>query len=119
MSGEMALILSSKGWGKGAVTNTCVIFYLPDKLIATQPLSLRKVSVKSVDIVSEESIMHKHSSVVGGIILILVGLFFLALQFLPEEVTRFLDIGNQWPLIIVALGGIFLVGAILTRLFVR
>lgn len=57
--------------------------------------------------------MHKQSSVVGGIILILVGLFFLALQFLPETVTQFLDIGRQWPLIIVAVGGIFLLTAFL------
>lgn len=57
--------------------------------------------------------MHKQSSIVGGVILILVGLFFLALQFLPESVTQFLDIGQQWPLIIVAVGGIFLLSALL------
>lgn len=59
--------------------------------------------------------MHKQSSIVGGIILILVGLFFLATQFLPEELSRFLDFGNQWPLILVGLGGIFLVGALLAQ----
>lgn len=59
--------------------------------------------------------MHKQSSIVGGIILILVGLFFLATQFLPEEVARFLDFGNQWPLILVGLGGIFMLGAILAQ----
>ena len=57
--------------------------------------------------------MHKQSSIVGGVILILVGLFFLAFQFLPESMTQFLDIGRQWPLIIVAVGGIFLLSAFL------
>ena len=59
--------------------------------------------------------MHKQSSVVGGIILIFLGLFFLALQFLPEEIARFFDLGNQWPLLIVAVGGVFLLGALLVQ----
>ncbi len=59
--------------------------------------------------------MHKQSSVVGGTSLILLGLFFLALQFLPEEIARLVDLGNQWPLLIVAVGGVFLLGALLVQ----
>ena len=59
--------------------------------------------------------MHKQSSVVGGIILILFGVFFLALQFLPEEITHLLDLSHQWPLIIVGIGGVFMVFALLAQ----
>ncbi|MCL4871369.1 MAG: hypothetical protein KJ063_20615 [Anaerolineae bacterium] len=59
--------------------------------------------------------MHKQSSVIGGMVLILVGLFFLAFQFLPAELTRFLDMRAQWPLILVAVGGIFLAAAFLSQ----
>jgi hypothetical protein len=51
-------------------------------------------------------------SIVGGVILILVGLFFLLLPLFPN-VSANLDIEQQWPLIIVAIGGLFLLGALI------
>ncbi len=51
-------------------------------------------------------------SIVGGVILILVGLFFLLLPLFPN-VSANLDIEQQWPLIIVAIGGLFLLGALM------
>lgn len=54
--------------------------------------------------------MKKRSSVVGGAILILVGLFFLGLQMFPS-LFRLLDLGQQWPLIVIAVGVFFLFGA--------
>lgn len=56
--------------------------------------------------------MERRSSIVGGIILILAGLFFLAVQFFPGLVT-WVDIGQQWPLLIVGIGGLFLLSALL------
>lgn len=55
--------------------------------------------------------MKQHSSIVGGVILILVGLFFLAIQFFPGWLS-FIDFANYWPFIIVGVGGLFLVAAI-------
>jgi len=54
----------------------------------------------------------RRSSIVAGIILILVGLFFLLLPFFPN-LGQFINIEQQWPLIIVAVGGLFLLGALL------
>ncbi len=56
--------------------------------------------------------MERKSSVVGGAILILVGIFFLLVQFSPSLFSWF-NIGQQWPLILVLVGGLFLLGAIL------
>lgn len=56
--------------------------------------------------------MQKRSSVIGGALMILVGVFFLALELFPEVAAQ-LNIARQWPLIIVALGGLFLISAFL------
>jgi hypothetical protein len=56
--------------------------------------------------------VERKSSVVGGIILILVGAFFLLVQLFPGLLSWF-DISQQWPLIIIFVGGLFLLGAIL------
>jgi len=42
----------------------------------------------------------RHGSLVGGIVLIVIGLLFLANNLLPD--FRF---GDYWPLILVAIGG--------------
>ena len=54
----------------------------------------------------------RRSSIVAGIILILVGLFFLLLPFFPN-LSGVINIADQWPLIIVAVGGLFLFGALI------
>ena len=56
--------------------------------------------------------MEKKSSIIGGAILILAGVFFLLAQFFPGLVSWF-NIGQQWPLIIIFVGGLFLAGALL------
>ncbi len=56
--------------------------------------------------------MEKRGSIIGGLILILVGLLFLLLQTSPEIAAQF-NMEIQWPLVIVAVGILFLVGAIL------
>jgi len=52
----------------------------------------------------------RSSSIVAGIILIAVGAFFLALPLFPN-IAGFVDISLQWPLIIVAVGFLFIIGA--------
>jgi len=52
------------------------------------------------------------SSIIAGLILILVGLFFLLLQFSPDLADS-INIERLWPLIIVGVGGLFLLGALL------
>lgn len=54
----------------------------------------------------------RSSSVIGGIILILVGLFFLLLPLFPNLADQ-IDIERQWPLIVVAIGALFLIAALL------
>ncbi|HCB49093.1 MAG TPA: hypothetical protein DEP47_06110 [Chloroflexi bacterium] len=54
----------------------------------------------------------RSSSIAAGIILILAGLFFLLLPLFPN-IASVINIGQHWPLIIVAVGGFFLVGALL------
>jgi hypothetical protein len=54
----------------------------------------------------------RSSSVIGGIILILVGLFFLLLPLFPNLADQ-IDIERQWPLIVVAIGALFLISALL------
>ena len=56
--------------------------------------------------------MEKRGSIVSGVILILAGAIFLLLQFFPG-LADWLDLGRQWPLIIVAVGGFFLLAALL------
>ena len=52
--------------------------------------------------------MNKKSGIVGGTILILLGVFFLAREIAPQY-FQFMD----WPVIIIGLGSIFLLWAIL------
>ncbi len=56
--------------------------------------------------------MQNRGSIIGGLILILVGALFLLLQAFPELAAQ-LDPELQWPLIIVAVGLFFIVGAVL------
>lgn len=56
--------------------------------------------------------MCRQKSIIGGLILMGVGFFILLAQNVPA-LAGLLDIGRQWPLIIVAIGGMFLVGALL------
>lgn len=56
--------------------------------------------------------MERRSSIVGGAILIIIGVLFLLLQTFPG-VAALLDISRQWPLIIVAVGGFFLLASFL------
>ncbi len=55
--------------------------------------------------------MQRRSSVVGGLIMIVVGAFFLLLQFSPSLAAQ-IDFGQQWPLLIIGLGVFFLLGAL-------
>jgi hypothetical protein len=54
----------------------------------------------------------RRGSIIGGIILIAVGVFFLILPFFPN-LADFLNIQQQWPLIIIAVGALFLLGAVM------
>ena len=56
--------------------------------------------------------MGKRGSILGGIILILAGSFLLLLQMFPG-LADVLDLSEQWPLIIVGVGMLFLLGALL------
>jgi hypothetical protein len=56
--------------------------------------------------------MEKRGSIIGGLILISVGLLFLLLQASPELAAQ-INLELQWPLIIVGVGFLFLVGAVL------
>jgi hypothetical protein len=53
----------------------------------------------------------RRSSIVAGIILILVGLFFLLLPLFPN-ISGVIDMAEHWPLIIVAIGALFLFSAL-------
>ncbi|MCB8916675.1 MAG: hypothetical protein H6988_11450 [Pseudomonadales bacterium] len=55
--------------------------------------------------------MQKRGSIVGGLILILVGSVFLAMQVFPDLAARF-DLARHWPLFFVGLGGLFLLGSL-------
>ncbi len=54
----------------------------------------------------------RRSSILAGIVLILVGVFFLLLPYFPN-LLGFIDIGLHWPLIIVGVGLLFIVVALL------
>lgn len=56
--------------------------------------------------------MYKRSSIVVGTILILVGILFLLVQFLPGLAAS-LDISMQWPLLIIGVGGLLILSAFL------
>lgn len=56
--------------------------------------------------------MQKQSSIIVGAILIVVGVLLLIAQFFPG-LTADLDISRQWPLIVVAVGGLLLLSAFL------
>ena len=56
--------------------------------------------------------MHNRGSIIGGSILILVGALFLLLQAFPELAAQY-NPGRQWPLLIVGVGLLFIVGAVL------
>ena len=55
--------------------------------------------------------MQKQSSIVIGLILILAGVLFLVLQAFPELAAR-IDLASQWPLIIVGVGALLILGAL-------
>ncbi len=55
--------------------------------------------------------MEKKGSIIGGIILILLGVFFFLLQFFPGLADLF-NLSQQWPLIIIGAGVLFLLGAL-------
>jgi hypothetical protein len=56
----------------------------------------------------------RRTSLVFGVILVFVGAIFLAFQFFPV-LQSFINWSNAWPLIIVGVGGIFLISAVLGR----
>lgn len=56
--------------------------------------------------------MRKQSSIVGGLILILVGTLFLLLQAFPG-LAELIALERQWPLLIVAVGAFFALAALL------
>lgn len=55
--------------------------------------------------------MQKQSSIVIGLILILAGILFLLFQAFPGLAPQ-IDLANQWPFIIVGIGGFLLLGAL-------
>ena len=56
--------------------------------------------------------MEKRGSIIGGLILIFMGLLFLLLQASPEIAAQF-NLELHWPLVIVTVGLLFLIGAVL------
>ncbi len=56
--------------------------------------------------------MQKRSSIIGGLLMILIGVFFLTINLFPELAVQ-LNMARQWPLIIVGLGVLFLISAVL------
>lgn len=55
--------------------------------------------------------MYKQKSIIGGLILILVGGCILLAQTVPAF-GGLLDFSRQWPLFVIGLGGLFLIGAL-------
>jgi len=53
--------------------------------------------------------MHKQKSIIGGLILIIIGACILLAQI--PAFSGVLDLGRQWPLFVIGLGGLFLIGA--------
>lgn len=56
--------------------------------------------------------MERRGSIVGGLIFIAVGLFFLLLQTFPNLANQ-LALERQWPLLVVGAGAVFFIGAVL------
>jgi hypothetical protein len=56
--------------------------------------------------------MQKRSSIIGGLILIIAGVFFLLLQMAPDLLPA-IDMGRQWPLIVIGVGVLLGLGALL------
>jgi hypothetical protein len=56
--------------------------------------------------------MQKQSSIFVGLILILAGILFLLFQIFPGMVPH-LDLAVQWPLVVLGIGGLLLLGALL------
>lgn len=56
--------------------------------------------------------MPNRGSIIGGLILIIVGALFLLLQAFPELAAQF-NPSVQWPLVLIAVGLLFFVGAVL------
>jgi hypothetical protein len=54
--------------------------------------------------------MHKQKSIIGGLILIIAGVCIVLAQI--PAFAGVLDLGRQWPLFIIGLGGLFLIGAL-------
>lgn len=57
--------------------------------------------------------MQKKRSIVGGLIMIAIGSAFLLLNMFPAVAER-LDMARLWPLVIVAVGGVFLLASLVT-----
>jgi hypothetical protein len=58
--------------------------------------------------------MRKQGSIVNGLILIVIGLCFLAVQLVPG-LGRLVNFAGIWPLMVLGLGGIFLFSAVVGR----
>lgn len=58
--------------------------------------------------------VQRRSNLVVGLLLLVIGGWFLATQFFPE-LTNFINIDLEWPLLVVGLGLIFFVFAALAR----
>ncbi len=56
----------------------------------------------------------KRGSATGGILLILIGAAFLAWTLAPDQVSQFIG-PNSWPLIVVAMGALFLFVGLVSR----
>lgn len=56
--------------------------------------------------------MQKRKSIIGGIILIAVGVLILLAQLIPG-VGDIIDFGQQWPLIVIGIGVLFIISAFL------
>ena len=54
----------------------------------------------------------RRGSIIAGVILIAVGVLLLVLPLFPN-LSDFINIDKQWPLIIVGVGGLFILGALL------
>ena len=57
---------------------------------------------------------HRRTNLIGGIVLILVGVYFLAVQLFPE-LGPTLNIEFSWPLILVGVGGFLLLFGLLVN----
>lgn len=57
--------------------------------------------------------MYKKRSIIGGLIMIAIGVAFLLLNLFPGVAERF-DMARLWPLVIVAVGGVFLLASLVT-----